>query len=123
VDARGLTQTILTEAYRADPDARSRYPRLYNLLAQKLNAYMRRYRSITAAQDVSNADFIVLFNLLEFRRPLGTPYPYGEMFVILNKTPGGREPHIIWKTRKNGMYAEDAIGDFIKELKTVRGEG
>lgn len=122
IDSRGLAQTILNEAYRADPDARLRYPWLFNLLARKLNDYMRKHQSISAAQNISEAEFIIFFNLLEYRRPLGHPYPYGEMFVILNDKTGGKSPRIIWKTRGSSMWAEDAIGDLIKDLKAARGE-
>jgi hypothetical protein len=123
VDSRGMARTILTEAYRTDADTRARYPRLFNLLAHKLNKYMQKYQSISAVRDVSQADFIVFFNLLEYRRPLGIPYPYGELFVILNDRSGTRPPRIVWKTRKNSVWAEDAIEDFLKDLKAVRGEG
>ncbi|HEX8921328.1 MAG TPA: hypothetical protein VF766_07605 [Pyrinomonadaceae bacterium] len=122
VDSRGLAKTILNEVYRTSPETTVRYPRLFNMLARKLNNYMKKYQSISAVKDISDADFIVLFNLLEYRRPLGFYYPYGEMFVILNKTSDGKPPRIVWKTRKSSVWAEDAIEDFIKELKAVRGE-
>ena len=122
VDSRGIARTVLNEAYRTDPAARLRYPRLFNLIARKLNNYIKEYQSISAVKQLSEADFIVFFNLLEYRRPLGHPYPYGEMFVILNSRPGGNPPRIIWKTRKRSMWAEDAIEDFIRDLKAIRGE-
>ncbi|MDT4899026.1 MAG: hypothetical protein QOH25_4103 [Acidobacteriota bacterium] len=122
IDSRGLAKTILDEAYRTGPETRFRYPRLYNSLARKLNNYMKKYQSISAAEDVSNADFIIFFTLLEYRRPLGVPYPYGEMFVILNNRANGKLPRIVWKSRKSSMWAEDALGDFLKDLRAVRGE-
>jgi hypothetical protein len=122
LDSRGLAKTILDEAYRTNPETRLRYPKLYNSLARKLNNYMKKYQSIKPAEDVAGADFIIFFNLLEYRRPLGVPYPYGELFVILNKRAGGKPPRIVWKSRKNSMWAEDAIGDFLKDLRAVRGE-
>jgi hypothetical protein len=122
LDSRGLAKSILAEAYRTDPDARHRYPRLYNTIARKLNNYIRKYQSITAVRNVPEADFIVFFNLLEYRRPLGIPYPYGELFVILNNRTTRQPPRIVWKTRKSSMWAEDAIEEFIKDLKAVRGE-
>jgi hypothetical protein len=122
VDSGGTAKTVLNDAYRTDGDMRSRYPRLFNLLARKLNNYMKKYQSMSAARDVSEADLIVFFNLLEYRRPLGVPYPYGELFVILNDRSGVRPPRIVWKTRKSSVWAEDAIGDFLKDLKAVRGE-
>jgi hypothetical protein len=123
VDSRGLAKTILNEAYRTDAETGTRYPYLYNMLARKLNNYMKKYQSISAVRNIPDADFIVFFNLLEYRRPLGFAYPYGEMFVILNKTADGKPPHIIWKTRKSSMWAEHAIEDLIKDLRAVRNEG
>jgi hypothetical protein len=122
IDSRGQAVTIMSEAYRPDPDARLRYPRLFNSLARKLNNYINKYGTITAVKNIPDTDFIILFNLLEYRRSLGRPYPYGELFVILNDRLGGKPPRIVWKSRKSSMWAEDAIGDFIKDLKTVRGE-
>ena len=122
VDSRGMAKTILSEAYRQTPEARSRYPRVFNTIARKINKYIRKYQSLTSVENLSDAEFIVVFNLLEIRRPLGYPYPYGEMFVILNDTAGGRQPRIIWKTRKTSVWVEDAIEDFIRDLKAARGE-
>lgn len=122
IDSRGQAKTILDEAYRTAPETRLRYPRLYNSLARKLNNYMKKYQSIRPAEDVAGADFIIFFTLLEYRRPLGVPYPYGELFVILNKRADGKPPRIVWKSRKSSMWVEDAIGDFLKDLRAVRGE-
>lgn len=123
IDSRGQARTVIKEAYREDPDARVRYPRLFNSLARKLNKYMSKYGSMTAVKNIPDSDFIIFFNLLEYRRPLGYPYPYGELFVILNDRLGGKPPRIVWKSRKSPMWAEDAIEEFIRDLKTVRGEG
>jgi hypothetical protein len=122
IDTRGQAKAIINEAYRGDPDARLRYPRLFNALARKLNNYMKKYGTITAVKNVADTDFIIFFNLLEYRRPLGYPYPYGELFVIFNDRLGGGPPRIVWKMRKSPMWAEDAIEDFINDLKSVRGE-
>ena len=123
VDSRGGADALLQEAYAAGAaGAPLRYPRIYNLLAHYLNRYMNKYQSISAAKSVPDAEFIVFFNLLEYRRPLGHPYPYGELFVILNDTTDGHRPRVIWKTRKS-LWAEDAVKDLIRDLKTVRGEG
>jgi hypothetical protein len=122
IDSRGQAKTILDEVYRTAPETRLRYPRLYNSLARKLNNYMKKYQSIRPAEDVAGADFIIFFTLLEYRKPLGVPYPYGELFVILNKRADGKPPRIVWKSRKSSMWVEDAIGDFLKDLRAVRGE-
>ena len=120
VDSRGGAEALLKEAYAGGP---LRYPRIYNLLAHHLNRYMSKYQSISAVRTAPEAEFIIIFNLLEYRRPLGYPYPYGELFVILNDTEQGRRPRVIWKTRKSPVWAEDAVKDLIRDLKTVRGEG
>jgi hypothetical protein len=123
VDASGQGRVILSEAYQPSVEPRGRFARIYNELARKLNRYMVKFQSISAARNISEAEFIVLFNLLEYRRPLGRPYPYGELFVILNDRVQGHEPRIIWKTRKSPVWAEDAVDQFIRDLKAARGEG
>lgn len=123
VDTRGQAKEILAEVFKDDGEAPMRFPRTYNTLARKLNNYMKKHGSISAARSLAEAEFIVLFNLLEFRRPLGVPHAYGELYVILNETAGGKQPRIIWKTRKNSMWVEDAINDLLKDLKSFRREG
>jgi hypothetical protein len=122
IDSRGQARSILNEVYRASVEPAGQFARIYNSIAGKLNKYMRKYRSISAVRDISNAEFIIFFNLLEYRRPLGRPYPYGEMFVILNERSGNRQPRIIWKTRKSPTQVEDAVNEFIRDLKATRGE-
>lgn len=118
LDARGVDQSVLSEVYK-EGSARQRFPLTYNLIAKRLNKYMREHQSISAAQTLSEAEFIIFFNVLEIRRPLGTPYAYGELFVILNEN---QRPRILWKSRTGGKYVDDAVGDFISELKAARGE-
>jgi hypothetical protein len=123
IDSRGQAMSILNEVYRRGAEPARQYPRIYNLIAGKLNKYMNKYGSLSAVTDISNAEFIIFFNLLEYRRPLGQPYPYGEMFVILNQRSGNRQPHIIWKTHKSPIMVEDAVKELIRDLKATRGEG
>lgn len=118
LDARGAGTSVLSEVFR-EGNRRQTFPRTYNLIARKLNKYMRERGSISAASSLTDSDFIIFFNVLEIRRPLGTPYAYGELFIILNEKP---RPRILWKTRESGMFADDAMSDFISELKAVRGE-
>jgi hypothetical protein len=118
LDARGAEASVLSEVYREE-NLRPAFPRTYNMIAKKLNKYMKEHGSITAALNLANADFILFFSVLEIRRPLGTPYAYGELFVVLNAKS---KPRILWKTRSSGMFVDDAVNDFISELKNVRGE-
>ena len=123
IDSRGQARSILNEVYRPDAEGPQRFARIYNTIAGKLNKYMVKYRSISAVRETSDAEFIIFFNLLEYRRPLGRPYAYGEMFVILNERSGTKQPRIIWKTRKSPITVEDAINELIRDLKDARGEG
>jgi hypothetical protein len=123
IDSREQSRSILNEVYRPDAGPARQYARIYNEIAGKLNKYMRKYRSISAVNDISNAEFIIFFNLLEYRMPLAQLYPYGEMFVILNERSGSGQPRIIWTTRKSPVLAEDAVNELIRDLKATRGEG
>ncbi|HEX8174873.1 MAG TPA: hypothetical protein VF543_07125 [Pyrinomonadaceae bacterium] len=118
LDASGVDASVISEVYR-EGSHRPAFPRTFNLIARKLNKYIKEHKSISAARSLSDADFILFFNVLEIRRPLGTPYAYGELFVILNTQPS---PRILWKTRNSGKFVDDAVADFISELKAVRGE-
>jgi len=123
VDSRGQAKSILGEVYRNDADGIKRFPRTYNSIARRLNQYMNKYGSISGARNIAEAEFIVFFNLLEYRRPLGRPYPYGEMYVILNERSTSKPPRIVWKNRKSPVWVEDAVDEFLKDLKATRGEG
>ena len=77
---------------------------------------------MTAVTEVTDADYVILFNLLEYRTVLNTTYPYGELFVVIKGSPETQTPpRIVWKSRKV-QWAGDAVSDLIKQLRTVRGE-
>lgn len=123
VDAKEEAKSILSEVYQSEAESpRGQFARIYNAIAGKLNKYMAENQSISSVRNLRDADFIVLFNLLEYRWPLGHPYPYGEMFVIVSDHSNGQEPHVVWRTRKRSEWAEDAIKEFINDLKAIRGE-
>lgn len=122
VEAGGSEESIVSDALGAKARDARRHPYPYATIARKLNEYMRKYRGMTAVDVPAEADYIIYFNLLEYRRFLNGRYPYGELFVILNRMPDDAEsPRIIWKTSKV-MWAEDAVKEFLKELKRVRGQ-
>ena len=122
VDASDSERLIIDQVLKSDPEPSGRFRWVYGLIALKLNRYIRKYRSLTAAQDLSHADYVISFNLVEYRRILNTTYPYGELFVIAKGAPESQTPpRVIWRGKKI-VYAGDAIGDLIKELKILRGE-
>lgn len=120
IDARGGTSALIEEALKSDPRQSRRYRLAFATIASKLNKFIRKYKSLTAVGSLEEADYVIFFNLLEYRRPLGVPYPYGELFVILKPPPGATgEPRVVWKTRK-AQWAEDAVDELLDELKLMR---
>jgi hypothetical protein len=122
VDANNGERAIIDLVLKAYPRPSWRYRWVYETLAQKLNRYVRKYKSLSAAQELDDADYVIFFNLVEYRTILNTSYPYGELFVIVKGTPElQKPPRVIWRSKKV-LYAGDAIGDLIRELKCARGE-
>ena len=123
IDAGDRDSAIIDDVLKADPQPKGRYRWVYTQLAKKLNKYISKYNSIRSARDLSDADYVIFFNVVEFRRILDTRYPYGELFVIVKGSPEMlKPPRVVWRAKKV-LFAEDAIGDLIKDLKAVRGEG
>ena len=122
LDAGDSERAIIDQVLKADPQPRGQYMWAYGQLAKKLNSYIRKYKSLTAARELSDADFVIYFNLIEYRRILNVTYPYGELFVIVKGSPKtNTPPRVIWRAQKI-LWAGDAISNLIKELKSVRGE-
>lgn len=113
---------VVAEALASEPREARRHRHAYGSIARKLNEYIRKYRSLHPVNEIAQADFIIYFKLVEYRRVLNGYYPYGELFIIVNARPEEqRTARVIWKTKKV-TFAEDAVKDFLKELKRVRGE-
>jgi hypothetical protein len=122
LDVSDREGTIIQDVLKADPVPQGRYRWVYTQLARKLNKYIQKYRSLSAASRLAEADYVIFFNVVEFRRILYTYYPYGELFVIAKGSPEKlKPPRIVWKARKM-LIPEDAIGELIKDLKAARGE-
>lgn len=122
LDLADRERAIIQDVLKADPIPTGRYRWVYAQIAQKLNKYMRKHKSLSAARDLAQADYVIYFNVVEFRRILYTYYPYGELFVIIKGSPEKlKPPRVVWRTKKM-LFADDAIGDLIKDLKILRGE-
>ena len=122
LDVNDRERAIIEDVLKADPYPKGRYRWVYGQLARKLNKYIKKYKSLTAATELAEADYVIFFNVVEFRRILNTPYPYGELFVIVKGSPETlKPPRVVWRAKKV-LFAEDAIGELIKDLKAVRGE-
>jgi hypothetical protein len=83
IDASDRERAIIEDVLKADPVPKGRYRWVYTQLAKKLNKYIHKYKSLNAASELSEADYVIFFNVVEYRRILNTPYPYGELFVII----------------------------------------
>lgn len=123
IDASDRDSAIIQDVLKADPRPKGRNRWVYAQLAQKLNKYIRKYRSLTAATELAQADYVIFFNVVEFRRILNTPYPFGELFVIVKGSPETLQPpRVVWRAKKM-LFADDAISALIRDLKALRGEG
>jgi len=113
---------IIDDVLKGDRTARGRYAWVYNDLSNKLNKYINKHGSMLPARNLADAEYVIFFNVVEFRRILNALYAYGELFVIVKGSPKDlKPPRIIWRAKKV-LIATDAIGDLIKDLKTLRGE-
>ena len=122
LDVTDRERAIIDDVLRADPEPKGRYRWVYSQLARKLNKYIHKYNSLTPARALSDADYVIFFNVVEFRRILDTNYPYGELFVIVKGSPEKlKPPRVVWRAKKV-LFADDAIGELIRDLKTLRGE-
>ncbi len=122
INLENQERAIIEDVLKADPSPRGRYRWVYAQLAKKLNKYIKKYKSLNAARELSDADYVIFFNVVEVRRILNTPYPYGELYVIVKGSPQTmKPPRVVWRARKV-LFADDAISDLIKDLKTMRGE-
>jgi hypothetical protein len=122
LDVNDRERAIMEDVLKADPQPKGRNRWVYSQLAGKLNNYIRKYKSLTAADGFADADYIIYFNVVEYRKILEGIYPYGELFVIVKGSPQQlKPPRVVWRARKV-LFAEDAIGDLIKDLKAARGE-
>jgi hypothetical protein len=123
VDVDNPERAIIDDVLKADPQPKGRYRFVYNELALKLNKYINKYRSLSSAKDLADAEYVIYFNVVEFRRILNAIYPYGELFVIVKGSPReSKPPRIVWRAKKI-MVGTDAVGEFVKALKALRGEG
>lgn len=122
VSADPNDRDVLDLVLKAEPETWSRHRGIYAVIAKKLNNYIRKYKSLSAATQLSDADCVIFFNLVEYRRILNTTYPFGELYIIVKGTPEKqRPPRVIWKSRKV-LWVADAIDEFLRDLRNVRGE-
>ena len=94
------------------------------MIAKRLNKYISKYHSMTAAPGIEDADFVLVFNVTALRRSFipAEPYVYGKLFVIVPGTASAPRPRVVWESEGERRQADDVVNDFVKALKAVRGE-
>ena len=101
-------------------------PRLHaagaRAIASKLNKYIRKYRTATAVENVSEADLVLVFKVTGQRPSAipGEPYVWGKLYVIA--LGPDRSPRLVWESDGDDDEAEEAADDFLKAYKNARGE-
>jgi hypothetical protein len=117
-DVRDGQSALVEEALKPETRTFRRYRMAFNTIARKLNKFLKKRKNMGVVERVEDADFVIFFNLLEYRWPLGAPYPYGELFVIV-KPESGTKGRIVWKSRKV-QWAGDAVDDLMDDLRLVQ---
>jgi hypothetical protein len=117
LEASGGSSSMIEEVLKYDPRQSRRYRSAYNVIAGKLNKFMRKHKGMSAVGSIGEADYIIFFNLLEYRRPLGIPHPYGELFIIMLTSQ--TKARIVWKSKKV-QWAGDAADDLINDLREIQ---
>jgi hypothetical protein len=123
VDARDPALVALEDFRRAlDGHAPRQHDAAARRVADKLNKYIRKYRTSTAVESLSDADFVLVFKVTGPRRSAvpDDPFIWGKLFVIA--VGPDRTPRVVWESEGDDKNPEDATGDFIKALRNARGE-
>jgi hypothetical protein len=109
-----------------DPALDGQAPRQHDAaarrVADKINKYIRKYRTSTAVEDVADADLVLVFKVTGQRSSAipGDPFVWGKLFVIA--LGSDRAPRVVWESEGDDKNPEGATGDFIKAFRNARGE-
>ncbi|MDT5268572.1 MAG: hypothetical protein QOH49_758 [Acidobacteriota bacterium] len=123
VDARDPALVALEDYRRAlDGHAPRQHDAAARRVADKINKYIRKYRTSTAVESLSEADLILVFKVTGQRRSAipDDPFVWGKLFVIA--LGADHTPRVVWESDGDDANPEDATGNFIKALRTARGE-
>ena len=123
VDARDPALVALEDYRRAlDGEPPRQHDAAARRVADKINKYIRKYRSSTAVERLPDADLVLVFKVTGQRRSAipGDPFVWGKLFVIA--LGADRTPRVVWESEGDDADPEDATGNFIKALRNARGE-
>lgn len=123
VDARDPARVALEDYRRAlegfpprQHDAAARR------VADKINKYIRKYRTSTAVDSLADADLVLVYKVTGERRSAirDDPFVWGKLFVIA--LDAQRAPRVVWESEGDDANPEDATSNFIKAFRNARGE-
>jgi hypothetical protein len=117
IDVDGSAKSAV-DAVREGKATERKYGRTFNTIATVLNKYINKHGTITAVKDPGAADFVIVFNLVRYRRILNYIYPSGELYVI--SQPDDGPARLLWRTKE--MIAEDAAKKFVDALQQLYGQ-
>jgi hypothetical protein len=123
VDARDPALVALEDYRRAlDGHPPREHETATRRVAEKVNKYIRKYRTATAVDSLADADLVLVFKVTAQRRSAipGDPFVWGKLFVIARGTD--RTTRVVWESEGDSTTPEDATGDFIKAYRAARGE-
>ncbi|HEX8293839.1 MAG TPA: hypothetical protein VF570_18890 [Pyrinomonadaceae bacterium] len=123
VDARAPALVALEDYRRAlEGDPPRQHDAAARRVADRLNKYIRKYRTSTAVESLGEADLVLVYKVTGERRSAipDDPFVWGKLFVIA--LDGRRAPRVVWESEGDDANPEDATGDFIKALRNARGE-
>jgi hypothetical protein len=91
-------------------------------VADRVNKYIRKYRTATAVEDVADADLVLVYKVTGQRRSAvaDDPFLWGKLFVIA--LGPDRAPRVVWESEGDDSNPENATNDFLKALRAARGE-
>src|SRR6476619_1779199 len=69
IDTQNNERAIVETVLRADPYAK-RYRLAYATISKRLNNYVNKYKSMSPATQLTDADYIIFFNVLEYHTVL-----------------------------------------------------
>jgi len=123
VDARDPALVALEDYRRAlDGYPPRQHDAAARRVADKVNKYIRKYRTSTAVEGVADADLVIVFKVTGERRSAiaEDPFVWGKLFVIA--LGDDHRPRVVWESEGDDTSPEAATGDFIKALRNARGE-
>lgn len=123
VDARDPALVALEDYRRAlDGHAPRQHDAAARRVADKVNKYIRKYRSSTAVDNLSDADLVLVYKVTGQRRSAipDDPFVWGKLFVIA--VGSDRTPRVVWESEGDDANPEEATNAFLKALRAARGE-